>query len=504
MKKLAIFLILIVVLLNACSTAPAAEPVIEVAEPVVEEVEPVSEVVEQETTVDEHKTQEAISSEPVLEIIGLDETVSMSMAEVQNLYTAEGWGGTVSSAGVITPPQQLKGANITDLLELVGGLEPGMGVNIIAKDGYGMTISYDQIMQGDYITYDPGTGDENTIEGALQTIVAYERDGEPISPEEDGPLRLFIISEKNDNIVDGHWTVKWVTQIKVKPMSEEWSLNLEGTISELMDRNSFESCSADGCHQSVWTDKDGNEWSGVPLYTLAGRMDDDIRHEDRAYNDDYAKLGYVLQLFAADGYNVGIDSSRTVFNRDIFVADTVNGEPLGEKHFPLRLVGEGLEGSEMVGQIVQIVIQPNEGVALPTSEPSEPEPQVTEEPGEMVLPEGAILMVYGKVTNQLTLSLENLEQMKVVELDAEHPKKGLQTYSGVLLNDLLNLAGVDTAASILVITADDGYTAEVPVADALACADCLVSLGDDGVLGMVMPGMESNAWVKYVSFLEVK
>ena len=453
-------------------------------------------------TVSEAESQESINSEPVLEIIGLDETVSLSMAEVQALSAPEGWGGTVSSAGVITPPQQLKGVNITDLLELVGGLQPGMGVNVVAKDGYGMTISYNQIMQGDYITYDPGTGDENDIEGSLQTIVAYQRDGEPISADDDGPLRLFIISEKNDNIVDGHWTVKWVTQIKVKPMSEEWSLNLEGTISELMDRNSFESCSADGCHQSSWTDKDGNEWSGVPLYYLAGRMDDEIRHEDRAYNDDYAKLGYVLQLFAADGYNVGIESSRTVFNRHIFVADMVNGEPLSEKHYPLRLVGEGLEGSEMIGQIVQIVIQPNEGVVIPKSEPSEPE--AIEEPEEMVLPEGAMLMVYGKVTNQLTLSLENLELMNVVKLDAEHPKKGMQNYRGILLNDVLNLAGVDGSAATLVITSDDGYSTQVPLADVLACTDCLVSLREDGALEMVMPGMESNTWVKYVSFLEIK
>ena len=48
MKKLTIFLILFVVLLSACSTAPAAEPVTEVAEPVVEEVEPVSKAVEEE------------------------------------------------------------------------------------------------------------------------------------------------------------------------------------------------------------------------------------------------------------------------------------------------------------------------------------------------------------------------------------------------------------------------------------------------------------------------
>ena len=122
----------------------------------------------------------------------------------------------------------------------------------------------------------------------------------------------------------------------------------------------------------------------------------------------------------------------------------------------------------------------------------------------MVLPEGAILMVFGKVTNKLTLSLENLELMNVLELDAEHPKKGMQTYRGVLLNDILNFAGVDTSAATLIITADDGFSAQVPLADVLACTDCLVSLRDDGALGMVMPGMESNTWVKYVSFLEVK
>jgi DMSO/TMAO reductase YedYZ molybdopterin-dependent catalytic subunit len=183
-------------------------------------------------------TKEA-SSETVLEIIGLEESKSLTMADLQAMNTAEGWGGTKSSAGVITPPQQLKGMTIMDLAALVGGLEPGMGVNVVAKDGYGMTMSYEQIAEGGYITYDPGTGNENEAEGFLQTIVAFERDGEPIPSDEDGPLRLFIVSEKNDNVVDGHWTVKWVTKIELKPMSEEWTLYLEGALTEEMDRNSF-------------------------------------------------------------------------------------------------------------------------------------------------------------------------------------------------------------------------------------------------------------------------
>lgn len=439
---------------------------------------------------------------PVLELQGLEKTESLTMADLKAMPVTEGWGGTVSSAGVISPPQQLKGVTLAELTDLVGGFQPGEGVNIVAKDGYGMTMSFEQITQGDFITYDPGTGDENQVEGPLQVIVAYERDGEPIPVEEDGPLRLFIISPKNDNVVDGHWTVKWVNQIRVKPMSEEWSLNLEGAHTENMDRNSFESCSAPGCHQASWTDEDGNVWSGVPLYYLAGRVDGGNIHEDRAYNDTFAKAGYVLELFAADGYNVSVPSEQTIFNRHLLLASTVNGEPLDEKNFPLRLVGEGLEKSQMVGQVAQIVINPNEGVEMPPDETETAE--TTAEPEEMVLPEGAALIIYGDVLNKLTLKLENLESMNPVEMEAEHPKKGLQTYRGLLLNDLLNLAGPGEAATTLVVKSSDGYTTEFNLSDVQNCPDCLLAIDEDGSLNLVMVGMESNFWAKMVNFLEVK
>jgi DMSO/TMAO reductase YedYZ molybdopterin-dependent catalytic subunit len=446
-------------------------------------------------------SEPAEGGEVVLEIVGLDETKSLTMAELQSLEITEGWGGTKSSAGVITPAQQLKGVTIEALTELVGGLQLGMGVSVVAKDGYAMTMSYEQITQGDFITYDPGTGDEKDYQGQLQTIVAYQRDGEVISAEDDGPLRLFVVAEDSNQVVDGHWTVKWVSQIKLKPMSEEWSLYLEGALTEQMDRNSFESCSAPACHQAVWTDETGNEWEGVPLYYLAGRVDDGNPHEDRAYNDEFAKAGYALELFSADGYNLSIDSSRTHFNKAVFVASIMNGDPLEEKHFPLRLVGAGLEKSEMVGQLAQIVIHPNEGVQMPSGEPPAVE---AEEPAEMVLPDGAALMVFGKVVNKLTLGIENLQAMNVVELEVEHPKKGMRTYQGIRLNDLLSLAGFQDGSTLLVITAADGFQAEASLDDVKACADCLIAFADDGSLSMAMPGMESNFWVKEVNFLEVK
>ena len=169
------------------------------------------------TTSEEPAETQVNNTDPILEIIGLEESKALTMADLHAIEPTAGWGGTISSAGIISPPEPLKGVTVMALAEIMGGLEPGMGVNIVAKDGYGMTMSYEQIAEGDFITYDPGTGEENAVEGPLQVIVAYERDGEPISAEDDGPLRLFIVSEKNDNIVDGHWSVKWVTQIKLPP-----------------------------------------------------------------------------------------------------------------------------------------------------------------------------------------------------------------------------------------------------------------------------------------------
>ena len=106
----------------------------------------------------------------------------------------------------------------------------------------------------------------------------------------------------------------------------------------------------------------------MPLFYLAGRVDGGNIHQDRAYNDIFAKDGYVFEILANDGYSVSVESSRTIFNRDLILASTLNGEPLPEEYFPLRLVGEGLEGKEMVGQVAQIILNPNEGVPMPSDE----------------------------------------------------------------------------------------------------------------------------------------
>ena len=41
-----------------------------------------------------------------------------------------------------------------------------------------------------------------------------------------------------------------------------------------MDKATFESGAAPGCHGTTWTDAQGHVWTGIPLWYLVGNVDD--------------------------------------------------------------------------------------------------------------------------------------------------------------------------------------------------------------------------------------
>jgi hypothetical protein len=292
-----------------------------------------------------------------VELIGLDgATKVLSLSDLYALPPTEGWGGLMSSTGRISPPSRFKGVSVEELCTSMGGLQPGTGVRIVAEDGYAMTVSYDQIVNGDFIVYDPGTGEETTTDSKLQVVIAYEQDGEALSEREDGSLRMALLSDDKTQVTDGHWWVKWVRQVAIKSLAEDWVLHLEGTLVEEMDRSTFESGASPNCHQATWTDDHAQTWTGVPLWLMVGRVDDDNKHDDEAFDRELADAGYTVDVVAADGYTVSFDSQRVKENNDIILAHLMNENPLDEEYFPLRLVGSNLEKSEMVGQVTQIIV----------------------------------------------------------------------------------------------------------------------------------------------------
>jgi len=434
----------------------------------------------------------------VLEIVGPATTLSLTMPELMALPATEGYAGIKSSTGKITPPVPFKGVALKDLAALVGGMDETVGFNVVAEDGYSITFSYDQINNGTFIAYDPATGNELKNPVELTAILAYEMDGQPLDPKEEGTLRLAIVGAELNQVTDGHWSVKWVNKLEAKNLGEEWVLAATGAVSEDIDRASIESCGAPQCHGASWTDDKAQEWVGVPLWLLVGAVDDEITHEGPAFNDALADGGYSIDVIASDGYTVAFDAARVARNDNIILAYKVNDNPLVDKYFPLRLVGSDLEKSEMAGGVValKVGLEP-----LPATQ----EPAATEAPAAPAAAVEGSLVLTGLVGQPQGLMEADLRALEVVKITAEHPKKGPTDYEGVSLNALLDLAGVQDGATKLVITASDGYTAEVGLDAVRACADCLVAFTDTAEqFSMVMPSMDSAAWVKGVVSLEVK
>ncbi len=428
----------------------------------------------------------AAEGEVVLEIIGTDSVVSLTDDQLKALPAVTGMAGIKSSTGEITAPRLFKGVAVTTLLELAPGFEETSGLLAEAKDGYTITFSYDQVVNSGFIFYDPVTGDEKPKpEGAVVLAVVYEDEGQPIS-DSSGPLRTMVLSPEGDQVVDGHWAVKWTRRLIVKDMAQDWTLNMEGALSLVMDRGTFESGAAPDCHGATWTDEGGQVWSGIPLWRLAGWVDDEIKHEGPAFSDELAKVGYQIEVIAADGYSVMLDSERVTRRDDLVVAYLVNGEPLPEKYFPLRLVGAGLEKSEMVGNIAAIRLYLPEIAPVTVAAPPD-------------------LLISGMVNVEFGLSKDALSRMEMVTISAQAPKaEAAQDFTGVRIVDLLGQAEPTADAATLAVVAYDGYEAQLDLAEVLACTDCLVGFDQTGKLRTIMPGFGGGAWVKDVVKLDVR
>lgn len=411
----------------------------------------------------------------VLTITGIDKTVELTMADLKAMPAHEGWGGIKNSVGNITPPEMYKGVLLKDLVDLVGGIDESSGVNVVAEDGYAMTLAYDQIYDGRFITYDPGTGDETDAGGEFVSVIAYEVNGEPLPVKSDGVLRLVVLGEKNNQVTDGHWWVKWTNAVEVISQGEEWYLSLEGALTEEMDRATFESCASPSCHGTSWIDDEGHEWSGTPLYLIAARVDDENKHDFGGFNVELADQGYTIEFIATDGYTVEIESGQAKQNNNMIIAVSMDGEPLPEKYYPLRLAGSDLTKSQMAGQIEQVKVH------LP--------------PTEVITP---ALSITGLVNTKVELSMDALHEMDTVEVS-----EGDSSYQGILLNELLASANPQWQATTMVAYAGDGYSVEISLADVKNCANCLVAFGEDGDLRLVMPGMEKKTWINGVVKIEV-
>ncbi len=116
----------------------------------------------------------------------------------------------------------------------------------------------------------------------------------------------------------------------------------------------------------------------------------------------------------------------------------------------------------------------------------------------------AALTVTGKVETEQSWSEEEVKSLPTLDVESTNSKGETETYSGVLISDILALASPKPNAETLVLIADDGFSAEIPLADILACENCILSFRSKGGFSSVIPGAAKNLQVKGVVELQVK
>jgi hypothetical protein len=117
---------------------------------------------------------------------------------------------------------------------------------------------------------------------------------------------------------------------------------------------------------------------------------------------------------------------------------------------------------------------------------------------------GAGIAVSGMADDPATITVEALEAMGTETLTLEHPKNGPTEYTGVRFSAIVQALVVQATATTVVLTARDGFSADVTLAEIAGSPDSMLTIGEDDTFAAAFPGLSSKAWVKDIVSMEFK
>ncbi len=254
----------------------------------------------------------------------------------------------------------------------------------------------------------------------------------------------------------------------------DWTLGVSGAVSRPLSLSYAELAGMPQTDlKDIFMDKSLGEdttgdWSGAALAEIL----------TKAGAGEYVSVTVV----AADGYAIEISKDEL---QDAIVALKENGKWIAQAdpdHGPIRLVCPHTPANRWVFQLVEL--QVNAQAAG--------------------VPEDAAFKITGNVETEVGWTEDKIRSMDTIEAEYTNKEGETETHTGVLIADLLGKASPKADATTLAFVADDGYSAEVPLADIEGCADCIVSFRNQGGFRIVAPGFPSNAQVKGVVEIQVK
>jgi len=282
-------------------------------------------------------------------------TIDFTLSELQGMTAVTSMGGFIKSTGTIIGPDEFTGVPLKDLIDLVyaGG---EYSVEVVATDDYTITYNYSQVEDGLFEHFDSATGDSLGYD-TFTMVMAYAQDGLPL---EDMVLRIAIIDDSEPITSSDLWA-KMVRTVRVVPFIEEWTIQLNGTTAMDLNRQTFEAIASCDYHAVSWSFENEtgvHTYTGVALWVLVSAVDGaDGPEGEYSFNDLLAFAGYSVRVTASDGYNKAFTSTQVARNDSIIVANRLDGQPLSEDEWPLRIVGNWLPGNMKVGQVVNISLE---------------------------------------------------------------------------------------------------------------------------------------------------
>jgi hypothetical protein len=147
-----------------------------------------------------------------LTIVGTNGTqVVLHETEIGNLSAYKAYGGYKNQLGYIRGLGYYTGVRFTTLCDLVGGMQAGDTLRVTASDNYTRDFTYSEVVLGQFITYDPSTGDQVPHSQPLVPIMAYYYNDSDIP---DGPLRVAIVGPEG-LVTDSNYWVKWSVKMEI-------------------------------------------------------------------------------------------------------------------------------------------------------------------------------------------------------------------------------------------------------------------------------------------------
>jgi hypothetical protein len=284
------------------------------------------------------------------------------------------WWDPQETVNLAKVSEVIKATSVKDLLSLIGGMSENEEVHFLATD------NRDLVLYANNVNNPENCGGR---QGTLAIAWWNQRQGY-VTPLTDGYRLFFLTPDQVFGATDMRLCVdpslwhynqgypsaaglsqKYIDRIQIRPRKPEWNLELDGTrvggVEASIVKGYFDqalTCQFGAHHGVDYFDSSNNKWNGMPLWFLAGYVDDADQHSPNAYNGDLAQAGYDIVIIG--GKTKVFDSVPTIRSNEYIVANTKNDVLFDESStdYPLKLVGAGVSSSEdlQVGGIQKIVL----------------------------------------------------------------------------------------------------------------------------------------------------